>query len=46
MEPCACFRILGSGRIRAQGIKELVMDASRVDVTKTAVQMQELREAV
>lgn len=34
------------GRIKAQGIKELVMDASRVDVTKTAVQMQELREAV
>ena len=34
------------GRIRAQGIKELVMDASRVDVTKTVVQMQELREAV
>ena len=34
------------GRIQAEDIKELIMDASRVDVTKTAVRTAALKEAV
>ncbi len=35
-----------SGIIRAEKIEELIMDASKVDVTKTLIQPKELKEAV
>ena len=34
------------GRIQAEAIKELIMDASKVDVTKTLIQSKELKEAI
>lgn len=35
-----------AGRIQAKEIRELIMDATKVDVTKTIIQTQELKEAV
>lgn len=35
-----------AGKIQAKEIKELIMDATKVDVTKTVIRTQTLKEAV